>query len=95
MIRLLSEIENVKINEPEGAFYIFPNMSKYIGKSYDNKIINSSDDLAMFLMEEGGVSTVSGSAFGADDYIRISYAASETELITACKSIKKSLKKLN
>jgi aspartate aminotransferase len=95
VIKLLSEIKNLKINEPEGAFYIFPDISKYIGKSYKNKTINNSDDLAMFLLQDGGVSTVSGSAFGADNYIRISYAASEKELKQACKLIRSCLEKLN
>ena len=87
--------KNLKINKPEGAFYIFPDISKYIGKSYQNKTINSSDDLAMFLLQDGGVSTVSGSAFGAEKYIRISYAASEKKLQKACKLIKACLEKLN
>ncbi|MAZ58362.1 MAG: aspartate aminotransferase [Flavobacteriales bacterium] len=95
VIKLLSEIKNLKINKPEGAFYIFPDVSQYIGKSYENKIIKNSDDLAMFLLEDGGVSTVSGSAFGAENYIRISYAASEKELKQACKLIKYWLEKLN
>ncbi len=95
VIKLLSEIKNLKINKPEGAFYIFPDISKYLGKSYQNKIIKNSDDLAMFLLQDGGVSTVSGAAFGAENYIRISYAASEKELKQACGLIKSSLEKLN
>ena len=94
MIRLLSEIEDLQINQPEGAFYIFPNIKKYIGKVSNEKIINNANDLALFLLEDSGVSTVSGDAFGAGDYIRISYAASEEELLTACQLIKGSLKKL-
>ena len=95
VIKLLSEIKNLKINKPEGAFYIFPDISKYLGTSYQNKIIKNSDDLAMFLLQDGGVSTVSGAAFGAENYIRISYAASEKELKQACGLIKSSLEKLN
>ena len=94
MIRLLSEIRDLKINQPEGAFYIFPNISQYIGKKYNNITISNSNDLALFLLEDGGVSTVSGAAFGANKYIRISYAASEQELIKACGLIKASLSKL-
>ena len=92
--KLLSKIKDIQINKPEGAFYVFPNMSKYIGKKYGSIVINNTDDLTMFLLESGGVSTVSGSAFGAKDHIRISYAASEDELIKACQLIKKSLDKL-
>ena len=88
---LLSEIKDLQINHPEGAFYIFPNISKYIGRSYNGNKIKSSQDLAMFLLEKAGVSTVAGSAFGADDYIRISYAASKDELYHAAYSIKHSL----
>ncbi len=95
MIQLLSKINNIKINKPEGAFYIFPDISKYIGKNYGNYQIKSTNELSMFLLEDAGVSTVSGSAFGADNYIRISYAASEKELKEACKLIKQSLEKLD
>ncbi|MAQ70058.1 MAG: aspartate aminotransferase [Flavobacteriales bacterium] len=95
MIQLLSKIKNLKINKPEGAFYIFPDVSKYIGKSYQNKTIKNSDDLAMFLLQHAGVSTVSGSAFGAENHIRISYAASEKELKKACELIEYWLEKLN
>ena len=95
MIQLLSKINNIKINKPEGAFYIFPDISKYIGKNYRNYQIKSTNDLSMFLLEDAGVSTVSGSAFGADNYIRISYAAAEKELKEACKLIKQSLEKLD
>jgi len=94
MMRLLSEIEDLKINQPEGAFYIFPNITKYIGRSYKNITIHNANDLAMFLLEDGGVATVDGSAFGADQYIRISYAASDKELIQASRLIKTSLSKL-
>ena len=95
MIKLLSEIDNMEINTPEGAFYIFPNIAKYIGKTYKNYTIDSTNALSMFLLEDAGVSTVSGTAFGADNYIRISYAASEKELKEACRLIKESLDKLD
>ena len=95
MIKLLSEIDNMEINKPEGAFYIFPNIAKYIGKTYKNYTIDSTNALSMFLLEDAGVSTVSGTAFGADNYIRISYAASEKELKEACRLIKESLDKLD
>ena len=88
-------IKDLDINKPEGAFYIFPDISKYIGKKFQETYINSSDDLSMFLLEDAGVSTVSGTAFGANNHIRISYAASNQELIRACRLINKSLDKLH
>ena len=94
IIKLLSEIEKLKINTPEGAFYIFPDISRYIGTSYMKYKILNATDLAMFLLEDCGVATVSGSAFGAEKHLRISYAASESELTKACTLIKNSLNKL-
>ena len=94
IIKLLSEIEKLKINTPEGAFYIFPDISRYIGTSYMKYKILNANDLAMFLLEDCGVATVSGSAFGAEKHLRISYAASESELTKACTLIKNSLNKL-
>ncbi len=94
MINLLSKIKDMQINKPEGAFYIFPDISNYIGKSYKGNKINSTNDLSLFLLEDGGVSTVSGAAFGAENYIRISYAASNKQLKKACELIKTSLAKL-
>jgi len=94
MISLLSKNQDMNINQPQGAFYIFPNISKYIGKKYNSKQINNAEDLSMYLLEKAGVSTVSGKAFGNDNYIRISYAAHEETLIKACALIKKSLDKL-
>ena len=94
IIQLLSKIKNLTINQPEGAFYIFPNIKKYIGKSYNKKIIKNADDLSLFLLQDSGISTVSGSAFGADEYIRISYATSEKTIKKACELIKLSLSKL-
>ena len=94
MIELLSKNQDMDINQPQGAFYIFPNISKYIGKKYNSKKINNAEELAMYLLETSGVSTVSGKAFGNDNYIRISYAAHEETLIKACALIKNSLDKL-
>ena len=94
MISLLSEIKDLEINTPEGAFYIFPNVRKYLGKKYKNQKINTSSDLVMCLLKHAGVSTVSGCAFGADNYIRISYAAAEKKLIKASELIKKCLEQI-
>ena len=95
MIELLSNIEGVKLNKPDGAFYIFPNISAFFGKKYDTYYIKNADDLSMFLLELGGVSTVSGAAFGNNDCIRISYAASRKELNNAGLLIKNTLNKLH
>ena len=95
MIKLLSEIKGLKLNTPKGAFYIFPDISHYIGKKHKEKYIHNADDLSMFLLEDAGVATVSGSAFGVENHIRISYAASDLELKQACELIKNSLKKLD
>lgn len=74
--KLLSEIPGFKLNEPEGAFYVFPDISYFFGKTIRDKRIENSNDFALFLLEHAHVATVSGDAFGNDDCIRISYAAS-------------------
>ncbi|MBB6462103.1 pyridoxal phosphate-dependent aminotransferase [Flammeovirga kamogawensis] len=91
---LLDEIEGVKTNLPQGAFYIFPDFSAYFGKSFNGTIIKDSSDLAMYFLNEAHVSTVAGAAFGAPNCIRISYAASDEELVEACKKIKLALANL-
>ncbi len=91
---LLQEIPGIKNYVPNGAFYFFPDISAYLGKSYNGRAIQTSDDLSMFLLEDALVSTVGGDAFGAPDCIRISYAASEADLKEAMKRIKESLAKL-
>ena len=95
IIALLSQIKGLKINKPEGAFYIFPDMSYYLEKKYQNKIIKNTNDLAMYLLTQAGVATVSGAAFGTEDCLRISYAASEDKIKKACELIKKALEELN
>ncbi|GLR18444.1 pyridoxal phosphate-dependent aminotransferase [Portibacter lacus] len=92
MVRdLLSEIPGIKINDPQGAFYLFPDVSSYFGKSYGEYNIENSEDFAAYILQEALVGTVGGGAFGADDCIRISYAASEEELKEAMKRIKDAL----
>ena len=91
ILNLLSEIESFKTNEPEGAFYVFPNVSWYFGKTIKGKTINNATDFSMFLLEEALVATVTGEAFGNKDCIRISYAASQKEIIEAIKRIKTAL----
>ena len=92
IINLLSEIDGFKLNDPQGAFYVFPNISFFFGKKIKNKVINNSTDFAFFLLEEANVATVSGEAFGNKNCIRISYAASEKEIIEAVKRIKSAVK---
>jgi aspartate aminotransferase len=96
VLNLLRDIPGVKTNIPEGAFYIFPDMSAYFGKkSQDGQLIKDSDVLSEYLLRDALVALVSGSAFGAPECIRISYAASEEELREAVKRIKTSLEKLS
>lgn len=92
---LLSEIDGLEINNPEGAFYLFPKCSSYFGKSYSNHTISDSADLAIYLLQEGHVACVAGNAFGAPEYIRMSYATSDENLVEAVKRIKEALGKLS
>ena len=94
MITLAKEIEGFKVSEPQGAFYLFPDCSYYLGKSFNGKTIETSADLAMFLLEEGHVACVGGVAFGAPECIRFSYATSDSNLIEAMKRVKATLEKL-
>ncbi len=93
-IKLLKDIPGLKIPKPDGAFYIFIDFSFYFNKKYKNKLIQNNDDLSMFFLEEAEVATVSGSAFGDQNCIRISIASSENDLIEAISRIKKNLSKL-
>jgi aspartate aminotransferase len=94
-VRLLKEIPNVKVNVPQGAFYLFPDVSAYIGKSAGNYQVNNVADLAMYLLEAGHVATVGGAAFGAPACIRLSYATSDENLVEALRRIKEALAKLS
>lgn len=80
VIEGLSQIPGVKVNEPQGAFYVFPDVSYYFGRSNGEVTIDNSDDLVEFILEHAHVGLVAGSAFGADDCVRLSYAASEDDL---------------
>ncbi|NER12412.1 aminotransferase class I/II-fold pyridoxal phosphate-dependent enzyme [Leptobacterium flavescens] len=88
VLQLLGEIEGFKLNLPEGAFYIFPDISSFFGKSLNGKKIENASDFSMYLLEEANVATVTGEAFGNPNCIRISYAASEEELREAIRRIK-------
>ncbi len=93
---LLSKIEKLTLNKPQGAFYFFPEITNYLGnKTEEGKKISSANDLAIYLLEDAKVSLVPGEDFGAPNCIRLSYAASEKELIEASQRIEISLSKLN
>lgn len=95
IISLLKEIPGFKCNFPTGAFYIFPDISYYFGKTDGKTIIRNSDDFALFLLNNANVATVGGSAFGDDNCFRISYAASEKQIMEAVKRIKEAVSKLH
>ena len=93
---LLKDIPGVKTNLPEGAFYFFPEISSFFGKKdADGNVIKGSGDLALYLLNVGHVATVGGDSFGNDNYIRLSYAASDESLVEALRRIKEALGKLN
>jgi len=94
VIQLLSEIKGLKVNTPQGAFYVFPDVSYFFGKSYNGKTINSAEDLTLYLLDEALVALVTGEAFGDGNCVRISYATSEETLIKAIGRIKAALEKL-
>ncbi|GAB1416763.1 pyridoxal phosphate-dependent aminotransferase [Paludibacter sp.] len=94
VVELASQIPGLKLSKPQGAFYIFPDASAYIGKSFGERKIETSGDLAMYLLEVGHVACVGGGAFGAPTCIRMSYATSDENLIKAFGRIKDALAKL-
>ena len=94
MVKLALEIPGLKVNDPQGAFYLFPDFGVYLGKSFNGKLIENAADLAMYLLEEGHVACVGGVAFGAPNCVRFSYAASDESLIEAMKRVKEALAKL-
>ena len=91
ILNLFSEIDGFSCNVPQGAFYVFPDVSSIFGKTFNGVKINNATDLSLFLLEEALVATVTGDAFGNPNCIRISYAASQKQIIEAIERIKKSL----
>lgn len=91
VIGLLREIDGFKVNVPEGAFYVFPDISAFFGKTIKGISINNANDFSLFILEHANVATVTGDAFGAPNCIRISYAASEIQIREAIKRIKLAL----
>lgn len=95
MLQILADVPGIKCNLPQGAFYIFPDVSYYFGKKADGELIKNSDDFCMFLLNSAHVALVSGAAFGTPNCVRISYAASDDNLVEAGKRIKLALSKLS
>ncbi len=91
ILELISDIPGLKANEPDGAFYVFPDVSFYFGKTLNGYDINGAGDFALYLLEHANVATVTGEAFGDPNCIRISYAASEEDIREAMQRIKKAL----
>ena len=95
IVKLAKEVPGLEVNVPEGAFYLFPKCSAYFGKkTADGRVINTSDDLAMYLLEVGHVACVGGTSFGAPECIRMSYATSDENITEAIRRIKEALAQL-
>ena len=94
VVKMAREIPGLKVNEPKGAFYVFPDCSYYFGKSHNGTTVNNPEDLALFLLAEAHVACVGGTDFGAPNCIRMSYATSDEKLVEAFTRIKEALGKL-
>ena len=94
VIEMISKMEGIECPVPDGAFYVFPQVKSFYGKSYNGKTIKSSYDMALYLLENAHIGCVSGDAFGDDDCIRISYATADKNLVEAMKRMDTALKKL-
>lgn len=94
IVGLMKDIPGIEVNDPHGAFYVFPKCDSYFGKRDGDKVINDDNDLALYLLETGHVATVCGTAFGAPGYLRMSYATSDDNIREAMKRIKETLARL-
>ena len=94
IVKLAREIPGLEVNDPQGAFYLFPKCSSYFGKRDGDRVINNSTDFAMYLLEVGHVATVGGDAFGSPECFRMSYATSDENIVEAMRRIKETLAKL-
>lgn len=94
IVRLAREIPGLEVNVPQGAFYLFPKCSYFFGKSDGERVVNSSTELAMYLLEVGHVATVGGDAFGSPECFRMSYATSDENIVEALRRIKEALSRL-
>jgi aspartate aminotransferase len=95
VMSLLAEIPDIRINEPDGAFYVFPDVSKYFGKQVNGQVMADADAMCMYLLEQGLVSTVTGKAFGEPNCIRISFAASRSDISKGFGRMKEALANLS
>ncbi len=95
ILKELTSMEGITCVKPNGAFYVFPNMSAYFGRSYDGKTIEGSVDMSAYLLEKSFMATVPGAAFGADDFVRFSFAASMEEIQEGMKRLRKALEQLS
>jgi len=94
IVKLTKEVPGLEVNDPQGAFYLFPKCSSYFGKKDGDRVINNSTDLAMYLLEVGHVATVGGDAFGSPECFRMSYATSDENIVEAIRRIKETLSRL-
>ncbi len=94
VVRLASEIPGMKVNHPQGAFYLFPDVSGLFGLSFGDRVINNAQDLTMYFLDEANVATVAGDAFGSPECIRFSYATDDAKLAEAMKRLKNAVEKL-
>lgn len=94
IVKLAKEIPGLEVNQPQGAFYLFPKCDSFYGKSAGDRTINDADDLAMYLLEVGHVACVGGTSFGAPECIRMSYATSDENIVEAMRRIKEALAQL-
>ena len=94
VMELLRELPDVECSEPEGAFYVFPRINKYFGKSFGDRVIRDADDLCMYLLNDAHVSSVTGTAFGEPNCIRLSFANSMPNIEEGFKRIKEGLARL-
>jgi len=95
IVGLMKQIPGIKLSEPDGAFYVFPDVSYYFGKSYNGQTINNAEDFAMFILAEANVALVTGDAFGNGNCVRLSFATSDEKIEKAVNSMKEVLAKLN
>ena len=95
ILKELNAIEGLRVNVPQGAFYVFPDVSSYFGKSSSEGVIKTASDLSLYLLSEAKVALVTGDAFGNPNCVRISYATSDEILLDACHRIKTALQKLH
>ena len=94
IVKLSKDVPGLEVNDPQGAFYLFPKCSSYFGKKDGDRVINNSTDLAMYLLEVGHVATVGGDAFGSPECFRMSYATSDENIVEAIRRIKETLARL-